>query len=323
MITRSTFITLAAFFLTACVTTYEGVTGLSDEPIVVSTLDLFAQNETPKGRKPWLGDWEFRRDRLEIVDAALRDLRADVVVFQNALRRTGSASEADDLILKSGSLARFEWQDVAIESLVESGEDRLLAVSVARPGNVQLASQSGDRSYWQLGVDGHVAMFLVSLRPNAEPVLVVNVLMPSRRDQVGLWYSFLKERVMERVSSKQVCSGRVIISGFLPEEQDSKRAAEFLTQLNLRDTAAGVCQNASRCQTATSANGIYSLTRGDEGFGQMDRILVHKSTEILNAGLVFTESRDSAYYRESYGLSKVWASQRYGWSARFRLPSCR
>lgn len=305
--------------MSACTTT-SSQQGQGDRAMVVTTLDLFAQTEFPKGAKPWLGDWEFRRDRLEIVDSGLRDHRPDIAVFQNAMRRTGSMSEDDGKILQAGALSRYELSQVLIQNIAESGEDRTLAVGVLKPATVVISSTKRENAYWDLGADGHLGIFEI---PNLEePILVVNVLMPSRRDQVGLWYSFVKDRILEITEAGKGCPARTIVAGYLPVDQDSRKASDFMTSLKLKDTAIGFCQNAARCHTASLNNEIYAVTRASEGAGQMDRVLVHESAQVLSAGLAFTASRDDSRYKESYNLTALRASQRFGWMAKLRFASC-
>ncbi len=292
----------------------------TDSPLVLSTLDLFSQAIPPKAGKSWQGDWEFRRDRLDLVDSGLRDVRPDIAIFQNALARSGSTSESDHIILAAGALARYEWRDVVIDTLKESGEDRTLAVAVAKPFYTEPEPPNAERSYWQMGADGHLAFF--TLGGVTDPILIVDVLMPSKRDQVGLWYSFAQERIMERVAQRKICLSRIIVAGYLPSDLGNRKSREFMEALNLRDTAAGFCQNAERCQTATLTNELFALTHSDGEAGHVDRILVHGTATILSAGLAFTQSVDSTQYKEIYGVSRILASVRFGWTTRVRLAAC-
>lgn len=291
----------------------------SETPIIISSLDLFSQAEPGKGIKSWQGDWEFRRDRLDVIDNGLRDIRPDIAVFQNALARSGSTSESDKIILSAGALARYDWYDAIIDTLKESGEDRSLAIAVTKPFLIDTAPTE-DRTYWQMGADGHLAFF--TLNGGTEPILVANVLMPSRRDQVGLWYSFVQERIQERVRRGKACLNRVIVAGYLPIDQDNRRAREFMEVLRLHDSATGFCQNADRCQTATLNNEMFTLLKSDEAGGQVDRILVNASATLLSAGLAFTKSVESTQYKDIYHMSHIWASVRFGWMARVKFAPC-
>ncbi|MCX6124656.1 MAG: hypothetical protein NTV34_07890 [Proteobacteria bacterium] len=266
-----TIITLS--ILASCATSGIVNSSVGDRTLVISTLDLFAQTDSPRNGKNWTGDWEFRRDRLEMIDNALRDLRPDITVFQNSMKRVGSVSESDELILKAGALPRYEWQDAPIQQLPDSGEERSLAVAVLRPGTVVFSAKSDTQTYWPLGADGHVAIFVIS--NFGTPITLINILMPSRRDQLGLWTSFVKDRISEIIDSKFACPERTIVAGFLPEEIYSQSASERNLSTLLKDTSIGFCQNAVRCQTGTMSNEIFAVTRPDADGGQLDRILVH------------------------------------------------
>lgn len=321
MIERWAFHLLFAALVGSCTTTKElELLSATDSPIIISTLDLFSQAEAGKGSKSWQGDWEFRRDRLDVIDNGLRDIRPDIAIFQNSLNRIGSTSESDKIILSAGGLARYEWHDAVIDTLKESGEERSLAIAVARPFLID-TTPTEDRNYWQMGADGHLAFF--TLNSGAEPILIADVLMPSRRDQVGLWYSFVQERIQERIKQRKACLNRIIVAGYLPIDQDNRRAREFMDILRLKDSATGFCQNAERCQTATVNNEMFSLTRSDEGGGQVDRILVNMTANVVSAGLAFTRSVESTQYKDIYNLSRIWVGPRFGWMTRVKIAQCR
>ena len=313
-------ITLGVVFpgVSACVTA-DGPSGYSERVLTIASLDMFSQQEGGRNVKSWSGDWQFRRDRLDLIDATLRDVRPDIVVLQNAMRRAGSVSESDELILRSGALNRYDWKETRIESLPETGEERLLAVAVAKPfSHMPIADDV--KYYSQFGVDGHLAYYPIS--NDSSPVLVFDVQMPSRLDQSGLWYSLLEEKIRSSVKEQNTCLERVVLAGYLPFEQESKRFKEFLSGLGLKDSGTGYCQNAEHCQTASAQNGIFLATRGDESSSQVDRIMVHQWAVVYGAGANFTRTMDTSEYKDTYGISRVWASQRYGWVARVRLPNC-
>lgn len=304
--------------LSACVTS-DGAVSFSERVLTIASIDLFSQQEQPGSGKSWAGDWQFRRDRLDLIDATFRDVRPDIVVMQNAMRRAGSVSESDELILKSGSLNRYDWQDLTIESLSETGEDRLLAVAVSKPLFHQKIPESS-RNYSRFGVDGH--LIYVPVDVDGSPVIVFNVQMPSKIEQSGLWYSLIEERIKDAVREFHSCIERVIVAGYLPFEQESRRFKDFLTGLRLKDTGSGYCQSAERCNTASPKNGIFLATRGDESASQVDRVMIHEFSIVYGAGANFNRTVDSSDYFDSYGLSRIWPSQRYGWVARVRIPNC-
>lgn len=304
--------------LTSCLTV-DGPVGYSERVLTLASLDMFSQQEMPRTGRSWSGDWQFRRDRLELVDATLRDQRPDIFIMQNAMRRAGSVSESDEMILRSGALNRYDWRDVKLETINESGEERLLAVAVSKPLR-HLLIPEGFKNYSQFGIDGHMVFY--PIEADGGTILVVDVLMPSRLDQSGLWYSLLEEKIRSAVKELNSCIERVVLAGYLPFEQESRRFKDFLSGLGIKDTGTGLCQSAERCQTASPENGIFLVTRGDESPSQMDRIMTHKYAMVLSAGANFTRVLETSEYKDAYGLSRVWAAQRYGWIARVRLPVC-
>ena len=304
----------------SCVTTTSADRRSADRPVVVGTLDLFAQNEIPLGGKSWAGDWEFRRDRLELVDKSLREIRPDIMIFQNALKRVGSLSEQDDMILKAGSLLRYEWQDLVIDSDDQTGEEVSLSVAVLRPGKIAIASTDKGRSYWSMGADGHIAVFEVL--NFGEPILLLNIVMPSRVDQLKFWLAFVRDRIFEIIRSGRGCSSRIIVAGAIPESSGARGFSEAGDAFTFKDTGSGLCQNAARCVTATSQNQIFALTRPNVPETQWDRIYVPSTTLVSEGGVSFNVKKDTNRYESLYKLSSVWASQRFGWTSKIRLAEC-
>lgn len=315
----SIFLAVSTLVLLPGCITGDGPRGHSDRVVSVASLDMFSQQEKPAVGKSWSGDWQFRRDRLELIDASLRDVRPDIVILQDAMRRAGSVSESDELILSSGALNRYDWRSVVVESLPESGEERLLAVAVSKPYR-HLPLPDGVKNHSQFGIDGHMVFYLVEA--DGQPMVIFNVQMPSKMEQSGLWYSFLEDKIRDAVTALGSCLERVIVAGYLPFEQDSRRFQDFLSDLGLKDTGTGFCQNAERCQTASPQNAIFVSTRGNSTPAQLDRIMTHRWAHVFSAGASFTRTMETSEYKNSYGLSRLWAAQRYGWFTRARIPLC-
>jgi hypothetical protein len=165
-------------------------------------------------------------------------------------------------------------------------------------------------------------MVFYLVEADGQPMVVFNVQMPSKMEQSGLWYSFLGDKIREAVTALGSCLERVVVAGYLPFEQDSRRFQDFLTDLGLKDTGTGFCQNAERCQTASPQNAIFVSTRGNSTPAQLDRVMAHRWAQVFSAGASFTRTMETSEYKDSYGLSRLWAAQRYGWFTRTRIPLC-
>jgi hypothetical protein len=304
----------------SCVTTQDsGLKSLSDTPLILATLDLFSQQTPPQNAKPWQGDWEFRRERLELIDRELRELRPDIVFFQNTMRRAGSASEDDSLILKAGALSRYSFESKDFQFIEESGEDRMLSTGVMRPLEFAQSTQA-KTDFWRLGSDG--AMSIREIEAKQDSALLVNVLMPSQREQASLWYAFVTDRVQDYQKMSGVCPRRLIVGGYLPFEGEQNKVANFLRRLKLKDSAMGNCQNAENCYTGVSTNDIYAKLGNDQGRGQFDKILVNEEADVIAANVTFQNSKESEQFKDIYGLSKIWPSHRFGWTTKVRLKTC-
>jgi hypothetical protein len=70
-------------------------------------------------------------------------------------------------------------------------------------------------------------------------------------------------------------------------------------------------------------NEIYLADQSEDApVGIADRILVSKSATIYSAArnLANNETKDSS--AKQFGLTRMWASHRFGWQATIKLPTC-
>ena len=97
---------------------------------------------------------------------------------------------------------------------------------------------------------------------------------------------------------------------------------KFLDKLQLRDAADGFCQIESKCFTATPINELFMVTVGDESPTRVDRIFVHRSAYVSASFRNFDQAEVQSGYAKDFGLSKLWATQRFGWYSSVRLARC-
>jgi hypothetical protein len=313
--------------------------GYDARPLTLQTLSLFNQRTpTRLSKKSWKGDWMFRRDRLELVDSELRDVRPDVLMLQEVLARSGFGAESDRKILMAGSLADYEWRERVVEVYDDTNEQEAMAFALgvplkfedATPGKVESAPENeaaakpapsdGGRDSWEMGTGGH--LMASTFDYEGQPVDVFNVQMPPQTDSSYLWYAFLQERVMERLKARKHCPKRVVIAGWMPGDEGARRFADFVRTLQIKDAAAGYCQVASNCFTATPTNDIFMATVGDESPQRTDRIFVHESAIIYSSGRNFEDDDASSRYAREFGLARLWPAQRFGWGTQVRLARC-
>jgi hypothetical protein len=309
--------------LQACVTgSFSELSGFDERMITIQTASLFNQKITSRiGSVPWIGDWIFRRDRLVLIDAALRNVKPDIVILQEVMAKRGSSSESDRNILQAGALEDFGWREAEAWEYDDTQEIQSLAIAAA-PSFTFVDQDAGqpERDFWKIGNDGFLMASV--LQVEGQPVLIFNVQMPLQLGQKYLWYTFLEERIAEWTKIAGTCRKRVIVAGYLPGDQDSKRFNDMTLRLELKDASTGFCQVASNCYTATSLNELFMATQGDEVPSQADRILLHQSAIVTASARNLTESEADVRWGRDFGLTRVWPTQRFGWVVNARLARC-
>ena len=314
---------LAAFVClsTGCVTKIlAGGSGFDERALTVQTVSFFNQRTPSRlGKRNWKGDWIFRRDRLELIDQELKNVKPDILVMQEVLARDGSDAESDAKILKAGSLADYDWRTAKVEAFEDTQETQSMAIAWGG-GLKYVGTASGERDSWAMGSGGY--LMAATLDYDEQPVLVFNVQMPPHNGDDQLWYSFVQERIRERIQTTNLCMKRVIVNGYLPGDEGARRYGEFLRTMQLRDSAQGFCQIAGQCYTATPTNDIFVATVGDENPTRTDKVFVHQSALVYSSRRDFEESDPSNRYARDFGLSRLWPTQRFGWLASVRLAHC-
>jgi len=296
--------------------------GYDQRQLTIETLSLFNQRmPTRLAKKSWRGDWLFRRDRLELVDDELRDVKPDVLVLQEVMAKRGSASENDLRILKAGALSEYDFKQQTVAEYPDTDEIESMVVAVSTPlrfSRLELAD--GERELWVMGNQGYLMVSTFDFED--QPVTVFNVQMPPQEDNNYLWYSFIQERIAERLEKFHHCPKRVIVAGLLPGDEGAKRFNDFVASTGLKDVSAGYCQTASRCFTSTPTNDIFMATIGDETPSRNDRIFVHQSAFIYSSTRDFDGSDSNSRYAREFGLTRLWPAQRFGWATTVRLARC-
>lgn len=261
----------------------------------------------------------FRRDRLELVDQGLRDVRPDVLVLQDVMARSGDSAESDQRILMAGSLADYDWHEERIAEHKDTRESQALVLALTVPYRFELASPE-IANHWSIGDDGYLAA--ATFDYEGQPVDVFNVQMPSHPDPSYVDYAFIEEIVLQRLKALHHCPKRFILAGYIPGDENAKQFGKFLAALQLKDVSNGYCQVASTCFTATPANDIFMATVGDEAPARTDRILVHTGSLVYSSGRDFEANDPSNRYARSFGISRLWPTQRFGWASQVRLARC-
>ena len=310
---------LTAIFGSGCII-LKSHSNYDNREIVVQTASLFNQRQVNELKGPdWKGDWIFRRDRLELIDREFRLTRPDLAILQDVLAKKGSRSDSDTKILAEGGLYGYQWHAHPVSFYPDTGEEQFHAIAVSLPLKLN-QSQSYSYKSWNFGVNGYLAFTRVETTD--QPLLVFNVQMPSGGTGSLLWYQFLVDRISEVLRANKICRKRLVIGGYLPGNPLSPQYKAFLKSFDLKDSGAGLCSVASDCFTETPLNEIFMLSSAESISSHTDKILIHKRTLVTGGNIILNKPHPSKEYQEKYGLSNLWPSHRYGWTASFRLAKC-
>jgi hypothetical protein len=299
---------------------FYGSAGYDQKIVTIQTLGLFDQRKLSRlSRKSWKGDWIFRRDRLEMIDDGLRNLKPDILMFQDMIEKVGNTAESDQNILGAGALIDYVWEKHEVARYPNTQEIESLATALGPP-NKFIQGDAGERDIWVLGTGGYLMASTVNIED--QPVVVFNVKMPVQVDTGYIWYSFIQERIWERLAARKHCFKRVVVAGLLPGDEGAQRYADFVRGLQLRDVSAGFCQISNKCYTATPTNDIYMASVGDESPSRVDKIFLHQSALIYTSSRNFSDSDPNNRYARDFGLTRLYPSQRFGWVTQARFARC-
>lgn len=291
-------------------------------PLTIQTLNLY--NQRYKGRltsKLWKGDWILRRHRLALIDLELRNIKPDLLMFQQSMARIGNRSESDKAILSAGALLDYEWQDQEVHRYEDTQEVEAMALALSP--SFRVITQPDDQSkgeMWVLGHTGYLQHSVLSYEDQSVDVFNVHLDVPTGTE--GVWLQFIEEKIKEKRARPNSCPKRLIIGGYLPVSDLSESFLKFLQENGLKDVAGGFCLEENRCYTSTPSNEIFLATKGDESPSRVDRILVNQNAVVYLSRRNFANSNSFDEYVKGFGIEALWASQRFGWVTQLRLPRC-
>lgn len=315
----------AALFLSGCIADiFSRSAGFDTRPITVQTLSFFNQRIASRlVKRSWRGDWVFRRDRLELIDQGLRAGKPDLLLIQEMMERQGSRSESDTRILEAGVLADYEWKKFKTAEYEDTKENQYVAMSIALPlrfTELELKNKKEDwPEYFPLGRDGYVMFATIDYED--QPLTVANVNLPQLTDETN-WFQLIEDRALARMKKYHSCPKRLVVGGYIPGDITARNYKNFVDNLQLIDTASGFCQVESKCFTATPINELFMATVGDESPARVDRIFAHRTAFVAVSARNFEQTEAKTGYAKDFGLSRLWATQRFGWYTSLRLPRC-
>ena len=284
---------------------------------MIQTLAFFSQKKAaPPPLPSWHGDWAFRRWRLEELNSAFFEIKPDLLIAQEVMRRAESPYESDQAILSSSSLSGYNWSVAPIEKDLLTQEEESAALAFSYP--FQFMPKEIKPVVWKIE-DGYVTAFALEFQN--EPVAIVSWFQ-NQSTEGGHSLKKLLPLIQEFLLENKICSSRLLIAGVFAQAVYDSTYQNFLHTLQLRDTADGFCEQESQCYTHTPTNKMYDLLFTDSVPKRAVRILVPQKALIANSRRNFAQPGVPRSYNARYGLSETWGSLYAGWLTEIHLPQC-
>jgi len=288
--------------------------------ISIQVLPLFNQRKflPDQAGQTWKGDWAFRRERLELIDQQIRQIRPDLLIFQNLMAKKESASDSDRAIFSAGSLLGYHWQSVDLDEFPDTLEVESMGMVSDFP--LPKSPQEGYRRFWKMGEDSYLAAFRTELEGHG--VAVFNLELSQELGQQERWYYFIKDRISETLKDYGLCSRRAIVGGSFGGNEAQKDYRYLLSSLQLTDSSIGFCEQESDCYTDSSENELFLKTEGDLRPGRSIRVLLHQGSLIYSGGRNFDQASRKSRFAGSLAMKSIPPTRYYGWLTVARLARC-
>lgn len=283
---------------------------------MLRTFNMFNQRIPPNDSSvTWAGDWVFRRERLAVVDTALRQSKPDILIFQQLMARKDSDFESDANILSSGALGQFEWNLSPVTYYSNTAEQEYHGVAYSLPMRlVPTEATELTRNFSE-----RMVVTTSMLAMENEPLVIFNV------EALGAVTDNDLAAVIEYIDSKRlelgVCKERVIVAGYLGRLSARKFGDLAKNRLDQKNSSRGYCEIETQCFTTTPLNGIY-LISGDNSSYQSDYIFVHNDSVVASSHRTFENEAPLTPTSQVFGLQGVWGSRTFGLETNIRFKRC-
>jgi len=287
--------------------------------LTVETLSLFNQKipTMENGINSWEGDWLFRRKRLALLDKLLENNLPNIIFFQEMLLK--NAIDSDAAILESSSLAYYKNLPVFIKEDPETDEEEFASVYL-RFEDLPPDAVKATKKVWKL--DDSSYLVFQKLIVSGKPLYLFNVNLSSESKNPEQFFIFLRNKIEESIMAQEDCLNHIIVAGHFGGEK-LHNLNLMMRFLGLIDTASDFCDDGKMCDTKNPSNPILNSSSLENKFSRTDRIFVHKSTRIENAGITYSEHTSSLpSFKAKYQLHSMAPSLRYGWQAKIKFARC-
>lgn len=291
-------------------------------PLIIQTLALFNQRTLvlEGSKSSWKGDWFLRRKRLQLVDQVITKTIPNIIFFQELLAKKGNKYNSDAAILEHASLAYYDSFLSEYKTHQDTDETEYGATYV-RLEEAMEKIYLAKNLMWDMGSDGYLIYQKLMLKD--KPIYLFNVNMPSKNESSSQWYRFLKKQMKKTLSTENICYNNIIVAGHFGDKANNREFYSFMKSFDLIDSSQGFCEMKNNCYTENPANPILDSSNLTNSLQRSERILVHKSTQVYNSKIVYTEESPSLpEFRSKYHLYSLTPSIRYGWQTKINLASC-
>lgn len=317
--------TLFKFFLIAlvssCVTAGNAeFSGYEDKRLIVQVVSLFPQLKTPSVEDSnWTGDWIFRRERMDLLDKQLSEIKPDIILLQDLVFRKYSPGESEFNLLASGALTDYDWHITKTGMIAETEETTASALAMALPLKIELLKTLNSKSKWDIGEENSYVIFtrFKTLEGDAG---FISVKLDSLNS--GFWYKRISDAISSLISSSGICPERFIIAGRLPEDKIEGSDYEMFSKLGFKDAASEFCSDLRVCYTEDQKNPIRRKIQTDAINQRSLRIFVHGRTNVYSGLRNLMRTRVFPDKESKYGLKEYSASDSYGWISSLGFPTC-
>lgn len=301
--------------------------GHDSRALVIQTLNFYDQNSTSLSSRHHetilKGDWVFRRERLGLLDHALRLARPDVFIGQQFISRLESPTDADDSILLAGALSGFEIEKTAHPLTKKKNEEEFLLTAVSPPLRIVSPPGVDRQDDILLESDGEGFAGVTLIEAEGFRVGIINVDFKAVPHNPATFYDHLSEMISKHVETKSFCQERMVIAGSLPGGENSPHLSKFLSRFSLVDVKPAECRDKSSCPNASEENPLYRYAYPGAATMKLDYILVSENAEIINSSRSFNLTSEDSEYARSIGFARLPIAPRAGWSVEIKFPRCR
>ncbi len=255
-----------------------------------------------------LGNWIYRRQRLDRITKEIYAEKPDVIFANQILKKSSNENESDEVILSYDALKEYHWELTQTQTNSLTDEVEYGGFIIDKKYNID----SPLRTFKLEETNAYIQT--IGIKWLAQSIVLIHIQSPQQYDQATKekWDSFLEERITILLKEKSTCHNRYVIAGYLPES----KLPNFKAITDEYQNTTLTCEN---CQTATNDNKLYTSHPSQKDlYGFVDQYWVSKKTKTFSTNTILLPTqKDSTFEDDHYSWQR-----RYGLKLKVRLPIC-